>query len=41
VPVARAQVVKVTNRTSTVRITHMEQPAIAVGQPVRRVAKMP
>ena len=41
VAVGRLQVVKVTQRTSTVRITHLEQPAIAVGQPVRRVAKMP
>jgi len=41
VSVGRMQVVKVTQRTSTVRITHLEQPAIAVGQPVRRVAKMP
>jgi len=41
VKVGRMQVVKVTQRTATVRITHLEQPAIAVGQPVRRVAKMP
>jgi hypothetical protein len=41
VAVGRMQVVKVTQRTSTVRITSLEQPAIAVGQPVRRIAKMP
>ncbi|HET7461673.1 MAG TPA: FlgT C-terminal domain-containing protein [Longimicrobium sp.] len=41
VSVARVQVVKVTQRTSTVRIVQMEQPAVAVGQPVRRVARMP
>ncbi|HEX9936908.1 MAG TPA: LysM peptidoglycan-binding domain-containing protein [Longimicrobium sp.] len=41
VHVGRMQVVKVTQRTSTARITSLEQPAIAVGQPVRRVAKMP
>jgi hypothetical protein len=41
VPVGRLQVVKVTQQTATVRITSLKQPAIAVGQPVRRVAKMP
>ena len=41
VPIGRVQVVKVTGQTSTVRITSLEQPAMAVGQPVRRVAKMP
>jgi hypothetical protein len=41
VPVGRVQVVKVTQRTSTVRITRLEQPAMAIGQPVRRVARMP
>ncbi|HYH78435.1 MAG TPA: LysM peptidoglycan-binding domain-containing protein [Longimicrobium sp.] len=41
VSVGRVQVVKVTQQTSTVRITHLEQPALAVGQPVRRIAKMP
>ncbi|MFL5383510.1 MAG: LysM peptidoglycan-binding domain-containing protein [Longimicrobiaceae bacterium] len=41
IPVGRLQVVKVTQGTASARITHLEQPAIAVGQPVRRVAAMP
>jgi len=41
VHVGRMQVVKVTQSTSTARITSLEQPAIAIGQPVRRVARMP
>lgn len=41
VAVGRLQVVKVTEGTASARITGLEQPAIAVGQPVRRVAKMP
>jgi hypothetical protein len=41
VSLGRVQVVKVTGQTSTVRITHLDQPALAVGQPVRRIAKMP
>lgn len=41
VPVGRLQVVKVMEGTASARITHLEQPAIAVGQPVRRVAAMP
>lgn len=41
VSIGRMQVVKVTQRTATVRITSLAQPAISVGQPVRRVAKMP
>lgn len=41
VPVARMQVVKVTEGTASVRVTHLEQPRIAVGLPVRRVARMP
>lgn len=41
VPVGRLQVVKVMAGTASARITHLEQPAIAVGQPVRRVAAMP
>jgi LysM repeat protein len=41
VPVGRLQVVKVMQGTASARITHLEQPAIAVGQPVRRVAAMP
>jgi LysM repeat protein len=40
-PVGRLQVVKVMQGTASARITHLEQPAIAVGQPVRRVAAMP
>lgn len=40
-PVARMQVVKVTEGTASVRVTHLAQPRIAVGQPVRRVARMP
>ena len=39
--VGRMQVVKVTERTATVRITSLEQPAIRPGLPVRRVARMP
>jgi hypothetical protein len=39
--VGRLQVVKVTQSTASARITHLEQPALAVGQPVRRVAAMP
>jgi LysM repeat protein len=41
IPVGRLQVVKVTQGTASARITHLEQPAIAVGHPVRRVAAMP
>jgi LysM repeat protein len=41
VPVARVQVVKVTEGTASVRVTHLEEPRIAVGLPVRRVARMP
>jgi len=41
IAVGRLQVVKVMNGTASARITHLEQPAIAVGQPVRRVAAMP
>jgi hypothetical protein len=41
VAVARAQVVKVTEGTASVRVTELEQPRIAVGLPVRRVARMP
>jgi hypothetical protein len=40
-PVSRMQVVKVTEGTASVRVTHLSQPRIAVGQPVRRVARMP
>ncbi|HEX6371097.1 MAG TPA: LysM peptidoglycan-binding domain-containing protein [Longimicrobium sp.] len=39
--VARMQVVKVTEGTASVRVTHLEQPRITVGLPVRRVARMP
>jgi hypothetical protein len=35
------QVVKVTEGTASVRVTELEQPRIAVGQSVRRVARMP
>lgn len=41
IAVGRLQVVKVMAGTASARITHLEQPAIAVGQPVRRVAAMP
>lgn len=41
VAVARVQVVKVTEGTASVRVTHLEEPRIAVGLPVRRVARMP
>jgi hypothetical protein len=41
VAVARGQVVKVTEGTASVRVTELEQPRIAVGLPVRRVARMP
>lgn len=41
VAVARVQVVKVTEGTASVRVTHLDQPRIAVGLPVRRVARMP
>jgi hypothetical protein len=40
-PVARMQVVRVTEGTASVRVTELDQPRIAVGQPVRRVARMP
>ncbi len=40
-PVARMQVVRVTEGTASVRVTELEQPRIAVGQSVRRVARMP
>ena len=39
--VGRMQVVKVTERTATVRVTSLEQPAIRPGLPVRRIARMP
>jgi LysM repeat protein len=41
VRVARLQVVRVTERTASVRVTELEQPRIAVGLPARRVARMP
>ncbi|HWK88815.1 MAG TPA: LysM peptidoglycan-binding domain-containing protein [Longimicrobium sp.] len=41
VRVARMQVVRVTDGTASVRVTALEQPSIAVGLPVRRVAAMP
>lgn len=41
VRVARMQVVRVTEGTASVRVTELEQPRIAVGLPVRRVARMP
>jgi hypothetical protein len=41
ISVARLQVVKVTDGTASARITTLTQPAIVVGQPVRRVAAMP
>ena len=40
-PVARMQVVKVTEGTASARITQLTQPAVSVGLPVRRVAQMP
>jgi hypothetical protein len=40
-PVARMQVVKVTDHTATVRIVSIRQPALAEGLPARRVARMP
>ncbi|MBW3569765.1 MAG: LysM peptidoglycan-binding domain-containing protein [Gemmatimonadetes bacterium] len=41
ISVARMQVVKVTEGTASARVTHLQQPRIAVGLPVRRVARMP
>jgi hypothetical protein len=41
VRVARMQVVRVTERTASVRVTELQQPRIAEGLPVRRVARMP
>jgi hypothetical protein len=41
VAVARMQVVKVTEGTASVRVTHLDEPRIEVGLPVRRVARMP
>jgi hypothetical protein len=41
VPVGRLRVVKVTERTASARILNLQQPAIAAGLPVRRVARMP
>lgn len=41
VAVARMQVVKVTEGTASVRVMRLQQPRIAVGLPVRRVARMP
>jgi hypothetical protein len=40
-PVARMQVVRVTEGTASVRVIELDQPRIAVGQSVRRVARMP
>lgn len=41
IPVARMQVVRVTEGTASVRVVELDQPRIAVGLPVRRVARMP
>lgn len=41
IPVARMQVVRVTDRTATARITGLEQPALEPGIPVRLVSEMP
>jgi LysM repeat protein len=41
VAVARLQVVRVTENTSTARIVAHRQPALALGLPVRRVERMP
>ncbi len=41
VAVARMQVVRVTEGTASVRVTELAQPRIAVGLPVRRIARMP
>lgn len=41
IPVARMQVVRVTDRTATARITGLEQPALEAGLPVRLVSEMP
>lgn len=41
IPVGRLRVVKVMERTASARIVSLQQPAIAVGLPVRRVARMP
>ena len=41
VHVARMQVVRVTEGTASVRVTELNQPRIAIGLPVRRVARMP
>ena len=41
IPVARMQVVRVTDQTASVRITSLEQPAMKAGLPVRRVLRMP
>jgi hypothetical protein len=41
VPIARAQVVKVTPYGATARVTSQEQPAIREGQSVRIIARMP
>ena len=41
VSIARLQVVRVTESTSTARVMSQRQPAITVGLPVRRVARMP
>jgi hypothetical protein len=39
--VARMQVVRVTDASASVRVTNLDQPAIQLGLPVRRVARMP
>ena len=39
--IARLQVVRVSGRTSAARVIHLEQPALAAGQVVRLVGKMP
>lgn len=41
IEVARMQVVRVTDRTATARITGLEHPALEAGLPVRRVSEMP
>ncbi len=41
VPIATAQVVRVTAFGTTARVTSQEQPAIRVGESVRVTAKMP
>lgn len=41
IEVARVRVLRTTERTATARVTELQQPALTVGLPARRVARLP